>query len=94
MISDFTYVLSKPSILKTFDPFVSNPSYCPTIYTIVNAGDDSALTAAELEWVTPDLDSLTRTVDFYHDNALTHEGVYTFKIIGTSMGSDHAEFTF
>ena len=94
MISDFTYVLSKTSILKTFDLFVSTPSYCPTIYTIVNAADDSPLTAAQLEWVTPDLDPATRTIDFYHENVLTHEGIFTFKVVGTSLGSDHAEFTF
>jgi hypothetical protein len=94
VINDFTYVLTKSSILKTFDPFVTDPSYCPTIYTIVNAGDDSALTTEQLEWVTPDLDPATRTIDFYHADALEHEGVYTFKIIGTSMGSDHAEFIF
>lgn len=94
VITDFTYVLTKTSIQKTFDPYVSVPSYCPTIYTIVNAGDDSALTAAQLEWVTPNLDPATRTIDFYHDNALTHEGTYTFKVVGTSLGTDHAEFIF
>ena len=94
VITDFTYVLTKTNIQKTFDPFLSVPSYCPTIYTIVNAGDDSALTVAQLEWVTPNLDPATRTIDFFHDNALTHEGTYTFKVVGTSLGTDHAEFIF
>lgn len=87
-------MLTKTGVQVTFDPFVSTPSYCPTVYTIVVAADDSPLTAAHLEWITPNLDPATRTIDFYHSDASTHEGVYTFKVVGTSLGSDHAEFTF
>ena len=64
VISDFDYVLTKTGIQVTFDPFVSNPVYCPTVYSMVVAADDSALTAAHLEWITPNLDPAIRTVNF------------------------------